>query len=130
MNIKGTFSVSYRHDCISIRVHDQASGIEFVDAVISHEEFARALGSLQYRPFIECEVLGLEYVGKKRVTEQRSIVCPLNSYKREELSAWLAENADEDGWLVSTYLGSKGSVSRDNGITTLNYSVTKYVEEA
>lgn len=130
MKIKGTLSISYRQDAIGIRIHDEASRIEFVDAEISHEEFARALGSLQHRPFIGCEVRGLSNVGKRRITERRSIECPLKNYERTVLEGWLLENAQESGWIVNAYLGAQGSIDRSNGKVHLNYSVTKFVEEA
>jgi len=128
MKIKATLSIAYRQDCISIRIHDEASRIEFLDAEISHHEFSRGLSSLQGRPFIECEVRGLQWIGKKCVTEKRSIECPLTTYDREKLSEWLRANAQEEGWLVSAHLGSQGSIDSRDGKTILNYSVTKYVE--
>lgn len=130
MKIQATLSLSFpSQGGVSIRLRDNASRIEFVDAEISHEEFSRALSSLQERPLIECEVRGLQYVGKKSITERRSIECPLKSYDRDVLSTWLKENAQEGGWLVSTYLGSQSSINHKDGKTILNYSVTKYVEE-
>lgn len=36
-------------------------------------------------------------------------------------------NAREEGWVLSTYLGSQNSVKWVDGKTILNYSVTKYV---
>lgn len=130
MKLKATFSLSYRDDGISIRFNDESSRFEFVDALITHAEFARALGSLQYRPLIECEVRGLNNLGKKRVTEQRRILCPEKTYDKEKLSAWLMENAKEEGWVVNPYLGSQGSVNyfSEDGVE-LFYSVSKYVEE-
>lgn len=129
MKIKGSLSISYRQDTIAIRIHDEVSHVEFVDAEISHEEFARALGALRHRPFTQCEVRGLANIGKKRVIEHRSIECPLDCYDRAALEGWLLENAQEAGWTVNAYLGSRGSVNRRDGKTLLKYSVTKFVED-
>jgi len=129
MKINGTLSISFPSDgSVNIRIRDDASSIVFVDMCVSHEEFSRALSTLAERPVISCDVRGLEYVGKQCITERRSIVCPLATGNRGELSEWLKENAKEEGWTVNPYLGSQRSVDRDQGVTTLNYSVTKYVE--
>ena len=113
---------------ISIRIGDELSGIEFIDANISLEEFAEAVTGLACRP-MTAEVRGLEFVGKKRVTENRSIVCPLDTYDKKVLEQWLVDNAQEEGWMVNTYLGRQSSVCRDeDGKIILNYSVTKYVD--
>lgn len=131
MKIQATLSMAFRGgDGVNIRIRDNTSRIEFVDVLIGHAEFSRALSALQERPLIECEVRGLQYVGKQSVTERRSIECPLDTYDREEMSSWLKENAQEDGWILSAYLGSQSSIDRKSGKTILNYSVTKYVEAA
>lgn len=131
MKINGQLSISYRQDCVSITLVDEASRVEFVDAEISYEEFARGLGSLQARPLTVCEVRGLELVGKKRIWERRSIICPLDTFDKQALAAWLEENAQEEGWILNTYLGSRDSISRSaEGGTRINYSMTRYVEVA
>jgi len=112
---------------IEVSIRCALSGIEFVSMQIDPAEFAEALTGLSRRPG-EAEIHGLEYVGKERVTEQRQIICPLKSYKRDDLENWLQENAQEEGWLLNTYLGSQSSVSRQSDGTILRYSVTKYVE--
>lgn len=115
-------------DLIRIRFRDEASGIQFAEARMTLEEFALAVTGLAERE-AELEVTGLQYVGKRRVTEQRSIVCPLDAYNKDKLEEWLKENAQEEGWLLNSYLGSQGSVSTRDGVTILRYSVTKYVDE-
>lgn len=112
---------------ISICLADRASGIEFFDGEISLEEFSEALTGLSDRS-VEAEVRGLEYIGKKRVTESREILCPLKSYDRKEFEAWLEENAQEEGWILSTHLGSQKSITHNKDDVLLRYSVTKYVE--
>lgn len=114
------------HDTVRISIVDDASGIEFVEAHMDCATFGMCITGMSYQE-AKLEVRGLEWVGKKRVTENRSIVCPLETYKTDELSAWLKENAKEDGWLVSTYLGTRGSVQRTEAGTLLRYTVTKYV---
>jgi len=113
---------------ISIRIEDELSRIEFIDASISLEEFAEAITGLSSRP-MTAEVRGLEFVGRKRATEARSIVCPLDTYDKKVLEQWLKDSAQEEGWMVNTYLGSQSSVRRwQDGQIVLNYSVTKYVD--
>ena len=115
---------------ISINITDGVSGIQFLDAEIELADFAEALTGFSCTP-MKGDLRGLEHIGKTRVTEKREIVCPLRCYDRAELAAWLGDNAQEDGWIVNTYLGSQGAVrSHASGGQTLRYSVTKYVDPA
>lgn len=94
---------------------------------MTKEAFASALFGLGYVP-VKIDVIGLEHVGKKRVYEKRTVVCPLGEWSdRDTLSKWLEDNCEEEGWILDTYLGSRGSVTRENGKTVLYYGVTKYV---
>jgi hypothetical protein len=92
-------------------------------------DFAAALTGLAFVPG-DMRVAGLAVVGKQRVSERRSIECPLDTYDKKELSQWLVENAQEEGWTLNTYLGSQTSVTRRDDKTILQYSVTKFVEAA
>jgi hypothetical protein len=112
---------------ISLRIEDKLSGIKFIDAEISLEEFAEAITGLSSRPMM-AEVRGLNYIGKKKVWESRSIECTINTYDRNILTQWLKENANEDGWITDTYLGSQSSIKTEKDKTILNYVVYKYVE--
>jgi hypothetical protein len=131
MKIQATLSIAFPSGGgVNIRLRDIASRIEFVDVEISHAEFSQALSALQERPLIECELRGLEYVGKKRITEARSVECPIDAHDRDVLRGWLKMNCQENGWILNDYLGSQISIERRDGKTVLNYSVTKYVEAA
>lgn len=114
-------------DEVHIRVECRASNSEFVDVVLSYEEFAKALTGLS---MVDCHatVRNLGNVGKKKVIEGRKVECPLDTYSRDVLSKWLTDNCQEEGWTLSAYLGSQTSVSRVDGKTILNYSVFKYIE--
>lgn len=75
------------------------------------------------------EVSGLNNVGKVRVTESRSVVYTGGSdYDKNAQQKWLIENCQEEGWILDAYLGRQGSVTRQGDTTTLNYSVTKFVD--
>jgi hypothetical protein len=111
---------------VRIRFRDDTSGIEFAEVAMTPENFGYAITNLAEREG-ELEIRGLEWVGKQRVTERRQIECPLNSYDREKLSEWLNTYAQEEGWLLDSYLGSQSSVNWKGGKTILNYSVTKYI---
>lgn len=117
-----------REPCITVNIEDQISGIHFVEASFTLSAFMEALtglGSVKGN----AEVFGLEFVGLKRVSEDRTINCPLSVYDgREKLEQWLEQNGQEEGWLVSTYLGSKTSVRHAENGCILRYSVTKYVQ--
>jgi hypothetical protein len=112
---------------INLTIQDVASRTQFVDLEIELEDMMEAITGLGYRP-CEAEVRGLANVGKTRVTESREIVCPLNTYKKEELREWLEANAQEDGWIIDSYLGLQGSTSNHPCGTLLRYGVTKFIE--
>jgi hypothetical protein len=113
-------------DKVVISIVDDASRLQFVEVSMEPEAFAYAITGLAYRP-ADIEVRGLEFVGKTHVREQRTIECPLNTHDKSTLRKWLEDNAQEEGWLLDTYLGSQTSITRGDGKTILRYAVDKYV---
>jgi len=131
MEIKAKVTISrstsnFADDVINLRISDEKSSIEFVDLKISLSDFALAITGLSSIS-AQGEVRGLERIGKERVYESRSINCPIKSYNKEILREWLEKNAQEDGWILNSYLGSQNSVAHKDDCTILNYSVTKYI---
>ena len=132
MKIEAAITISRIHGGIddkriSIEIRDKASGIQFVDAEMSLEDFAACITGLGYCS-LDAEVRGLQYVGKQAVTESRRIeYTGPKTHDRKKLADWLVLKAKEDGWLVNSYLNSQGSVVNEGEKTFLNYSVTKYV---
>jgi hypothetical protein len=120
---------NHRDDVIRLRFKDKSSRKTFVEVEMSLRGFAEAVTGLSE---IEAtaQVDGLEIVGKEKVIESRSVVCPISSYDRGELRAWLEENCQEPGWILDTYLGSQKSVTHHDGKCILNYSVIRYEEAA
>lgn len=116
-----------RPEVMTIEVTDRASNIQFLNLEVPLADFMKALTG-QFLSTVSGEVLGLSEVGKTRVTEPREIVCPLTIYKREELREWLEANAQEDGWVIDSYLGSQGSISSHPDGTLLRYRVHKFIE--
>lgn len=117
-------------DRVGIRVKCDTSRITFLELDLSLEEYAWITTGLS-----EVEVSGttkgLEYVGKEKVVEKRSLVLPEGVYKlnKDEVVKYLEDNCQEEGWLLNTYLGSKDCIvynGKDN--YTVNYSVYKYRE--
>ena len=117
------------HNEINVTITDRASGIRFVELKMTPADFAIALTGQAYIDG-EMRFRGLENVGKELVIEKREITAPLSTYDKEELRAWLVENAQEEGWILDSYLGSHGSVHRSGEATILRYSVRKYIARA
>lgn len=113
---------------VGITIMDEASRARFFDGEMTMEDFANAITGLSNAP-IKGTVRGLSVVGKTRIQERRSIICPLDGYNREEFKEWLLENGKEDGWEIDAYLGSRDSIGRRDGKTLLNYSVFRYEEQ-
>jgi len=112
---------------VYIRIEDSSSHSQFVELKLTLEQFAEAVTGL-HTSDVEMTVRNLDRVGKRRVREERSVVCPLNTYKKEEIRQWMADHCQEEGWVVDDYLGSQNSVKSVDGGTLLKYAVTKYVE--
>lgn len=115
-------------DEITFRFDDKLSRAQFLAVKMTPHDFAMAITGLSY---IECDavVRALEYVGKQKVTEQRTVeYTGPSTYDREAMGKWLKDTQQEDGWHLSTYLGSQSSVDYKDGKTLLNYHVYKFVE--
>lgn len=111
---------------VRIRFRDEASRIEFAEVAMTPENFGYAITGLAERE-ANLEVRGLLHVGKRRVTEDRTIECPIRTYDCEKLKSWLKDNAQEDGWILDNYLGSQKSIERKEEKTILHYRVIKYI---
>lgn len=115
------------HNKIHIEVQCSESLAHFLAIELTTDEFAMLVTGC-HQSDIKMEVRGLDKVGKKRVREERQVLCPHKNLYRDDLSKWLSDNCQEEGWVLNTYLGSQTSVkSVDNG-QLLNYSVCKWVD--
>jgi hypothetical protein len=125
--IKANLSITRdSNDKMNIRVQDEASRATFLEIPIEPHDLMMALTGLAYID-VNAVVNELDIVGKQKITEKRSIECPLSGYsKKEELVKWLEGHGKEEGWEVHSYLGSQGSVVNRDGKTVLNYSVYRY----
>jgi hypothetical protein len=112
---------------IYLRIEDSNSHAKFVELKLTLEQFAEAVTGL-HTSDVEMTVTHLDRVGKSRVREHRSVVCPLDSWKRELLQQWLITNCQEEGWILDSYLGSQTSTKSVDGGTLLNYAVFKFVD--
>lgn len=128
MKITGNIGITRSsNDVYYIRLGCDASHVKFVEVMLTATQFAEAITGSHFDG-VEMEVHNLYRVGKKRVREQRSVVCPLTTYKKEELRDWLLANCQEEGWFIDGYLNSQTSTKSVEGGTLLNYAVFKYVE--
>jgi hypothetical protein len=120
-------------DVIRISFRDEISRNVFAEAILSPSDFAKAVTGLS-EVEADISVYRLETVGKKKVVEQREVICPFYAKNDDEYKEWLIANAQEDGYLLDTYLGSKGSITllynklEDKHQSLLRYKVIKYVD--
>lgn len=127
---------------VSIELDDEKSGIHFLEIRMSYEDFGKLVGS---NASVDCKytVRGLENIGKQHEHKRGSIKMPADVYKKltsgveyderkEPLVQWLMENAKEDGWRISPYLGSRESIvgsGWDGEPITINFSYYRYVDQ-
>jgi len=115
-------------DDYRLTVTDNSSRTRFLELRMTAKQFAEMLTSL-HQSDVTAMVRGLDRVGKRRIREGRSAVCPEKFWSREEQEAWLVENCQEEGWILDSHLGSQSSVVHKDGQTVLRYSVFKFVDE-
>ena len=141
--LEGQVTISRdNQNIVCIEVKDTLSRITFVKLKLTLEEYAKVITGLSYQD-CQMEVKGLEYVGKEKITEARSVYYPDFDGKKAKMQNFLEQQHIDDGWLVNTYLGGQTSISpcrdgRDGSMLSpcrdgrdgsmLNYSVYKYVE--
>lgn len=121
-----TLSRSSR-DVINIRIKDESSRQQITEVSLSLENFALMMTGLAE---VECQhetTKDVSNIGKTKVIEDRSIVAPHLGYDRDLYVQWLEENAQEEGYILDTYLKSQRSIVFKESVT-LHYSVYKYVE--
>ena len=130
MNVNCKVTISRNsNELINVYVEDTASSIRFLELTMTLTDFAMAITGHGYMPAVG-EVHGLEFVGKRRVQEPRTVVYTgPDTYNRNLMADWLEQNCQEEGWMLDTYLGSQGSVQHNRGETTLHYRVIRYVDE-
>lgn len=120
---------------VSLEICDVISGVTIMSISMDYATFGKLIGSNGYVS-ADAEIRGLECIGKKYVSEPRSVVCPVkfDGLKYEEVKTaqekWLLDNCQEEGWKINAYLRSQGSIVRDykTGTSTFNYTVFKYVD--
>jgi hypothetical protein len=126
MKINADLSINRTsRDEVTISVTDDKSHTEFVKLSLTLEQFAFAITGMHVSD-VEGIVRGLDVVGKTKITKRVSVECPLDTYDKKALEEWLKEHGKEDGWDVSSYLGSQSSVVRHEGKTVLNYTLFRY----
>jgi len=127
IKIKAELGISRNSNgVITIRLADDASRVGFVEVSLTPEQFALAITGLMLSD-IDVTCRGLDVVGKTVVRERREVFCPVKSYDKKVFEQWLTDNAQEEGWKLSVYLGSQGSVTYKDDGALLRYNVYKYV---
>lgn len=113
---------------IRIRIEDDASYINFVEARMSLENFAEALTGLGFVD-IEFDVRGLENVGKTR--ERKTIEINLGKIgydvDRKSLAMIKARELESDGWVCDGYFSSQDSFYHKDGNTYCRANFLRYV---
>lgn len=127
MKINAHMTISRRSDnmiCVTVQCID--SRAQFLEMEFTPHDFGMMVTGLSCMDATVAEVRGLDHVGKTRITEQRSVVCPIEDYDRKELRKWLEQNCQEEGYTLNSYLGSQTSVVREGNGQRLNYSVSRF----
>lgn len=139
VKVDADVSFAYRENGVNITITDRASNIQFFDGMLSMEQFARALSSLQHRPCFEAEVRGLDYVGKKRMHEEFVMYYDghlPDKWKSYELAQQVLEDEatkqgyGSDGWIINARpaLSQQRGYGTDDKGNWYRLSRVRYVE--
>jgi hypothetical protein len=146
MKLEGKITISRpssghdRPDYVRIAIRDKTSHMEFLEVEIDMAEFALALTGLSEQDCV-LKTRRLDAVGKIRESQPMTFVLTdeymakykLESYDRAGLKAHLNHDPEglfhEEGWDLSTYLGTQNSVTPNSpdGIR-INTHRVRYVE--
>jgi hypothetical protein len=110
-----------------VRVMDETSRTLIVEVEMTGEQYAQALTGLYAGGYKATVGKDLSVVGKRRVSENRTIYAPIKTYDKDKLQAWMKENCQEEGWEIDYYIGSQSSLRSVDDLTQINYRVYKYV---
>lgn len=117
------------HDRVSIRIRDDASGLNIVELELSLEEFALAVTGM-FVPNVSATMTRDPHLGQECISERRTVLYPDGGYDKDKAEKFLIENCQEEGWILDTYLGAQNSRIYRDGKTYLNYGVYRYEEKS
>lgn len=119
-------------DIMQIEVRDRASRLKVMSLEIEPADLMLALTARADQPTTSCEVNLSPHIGKRKVTEPRTVIVDGDlqwKLGRAGLEAWVRDNCQEPGWFVSASLGSRDSIKRTpDGKSLLTYSVYRFEE--
>lgn len=120
------------HNKIHIEVQCSESLAHFLAIELTTDQFAMLVTGC-HQSDIKMEVRGLDKVGKRRIREDRQVVCDhvdygINSYDSDALERWIEYHCREHGWTINSSLRSQKSIILVDGGVQLNYSVCKWVD--
>lgn len=126
-NINVSLTISRNNqDEITIEIQDNASFARFLKVTLTPHDFAMAVTGLSHIK-APASVSQLAVVGMKKITEKRSVICPIDAHDKEQLRQWLLDTQQEVGWNIDGYLGSQDSVRyRQDSQCELHYRVFRY----
>jgi hypothetical protein len=127
---------------VRIGIKDQSSRVQFLEVEVDMAEFSLALTGLSEQPCV-LKTRQLDKVGKQKEVERVTFTLSqeyltkynLAQYDRDRLQAHLHTDPEgrfqKEGWELSTYLGSQGSVTPNHpdGIR-INTNRTRYIERS
>lgn len=109
LKINAQITLLFDRGGLNLRLRDYDSKIVFLDLQLTQEQTCEALARLSETPVAECEVRGLDKLGKKM--EHRTIEFKMPKKKPYDKDAAAAEAAKHtpEGWESDNYFGSQGS---------------------
>ena len=130
MKINAQISMLFGEDGLTIEIRDDDASITFVNIHMTPSQVTQAFSRLMNTRVEKCEIRGIEHVGK--VMEWRDFEFPIaeSGYNQRKLLA--AEKVKEvcpEGWIPSTYFGSKDSFFQKDGVPYAKTTIRRWVDK-
>lgn len=111
---------------ISLQIDDRESGGRMISLTYTKEQFCDLLASRLVAPTKADVSPKVKYVGRKKVSEDRTMTVRFMGHDRRVYEQLLA-NLDIKGWFVNSYLGSQNSINYVGKKVVLRFSVYRYL---
>lgn len=125
MKVDAKLSISIGDEKTIITIRDCKSNIQFLELVVDNNMLLRALGRFGLVE-CDCELRGLENVGKKLVIDSMVFIVPRHD---KDLAGEIADECCPAGWIPDKSFSAQDSFLYKDGKIFAKTTIRKWVEE-
>ena len=131
MEINCKISLLINSDGINIQLYDDDACVKFLELNLTLSQSMQALSRLAHTNVDNCNIRGLDKIGKKRESKELIVQMPYNwDYAtRKDIAKERVEKECPEGWTPSLYFNSQNSFfSRNDGLRYVRTTIHRWVE--